>query len=138
MQLRLGLSLTLSVFSLAGCSSLAVNNGSLDYKETTSLEALQYPEGTLVRPATPLYPAQRSIRLQLSMHLSLKTSVATVLPCHARQPRLQTQVQRIRLKPILSVNRSWSLTEILILCLKLRKFCYNLAIHPCHPQQSES
>ncbi|WP_455598025.1 lipoprotein-34 precursor (NlpB) [Acinetobacter pecorum] len=57
MQLRLGLSLTLSVFSLAGCSSLAVNNGSLDYKETTSLEALQYPEGTLVRPATPLYPA---------------------------------------------------------------------------------
>ena len=57
MQLRLGLSLTLSVFSLAGCSSLAVNNGSLDYKETTSLEALQYPEGAMVRPATPLYPA---------------------------------------------------------------------------------
>ncbi|MGE8564281.1 MAG: lipoprotein-34 precursor (NlpB) [Acinetobacter bohemicus] len=57
MQLRLGLSLTLSVFSLAGCSSMAFNNGTLDYKETTSLEALQYPEGAMVRPATPLYPA---------------------------------------------------------------------------------
>ena len=57
MQLRLGLSLTLSVFSLAGCSSMAFNNGTLDYKETTTLEALQYPEGAMVRPATPLYPA---------------------------------------------------------------------------------
>ena len=57
MQLRLGLSLTLSVFGLAGCSSMAFNNGTLDYKETTTLEALQYPEGAMVRPATPLYPA---------------------------------------------------------------------------------
>ena len=57
MQLRLGLSLTLSVFSLAGCSSMAFNNGTLDYKETTTLDALQYPEGAMVRPATPLYPA---------------------------------------------------------------------------------
>lgn len=57
MQLRLGLSLTLSVFSLAGCSSMAFNNGTLDYKETTTLDALQYPEGVMVRPATPLYPA---------------------------------------------------------------------------------
>lgn len=57
MQLRLGLSLTLSVFSLAGCSSMAFNNGTLDYKETTTLKALQYPEGAMVRPATPLYPA---------------------------------------------------------------------------------
>src|SRR5690606_29587410 len=50
-------SLTLSVFSLAGCSSMAFNNGTLDYKETTTLDALQYPEGAMVRPATPLYPA---------------------------------------------------------------------------------
>src|SRR5690606_9905957 len=57
MQLRLGLSLTLSVFSLAGCSSMAFNNGTLDYKETTTLEALQYREGAMVRPARPLYPA---------------------------------------------------------------------------------
>ena len=57
MQLRLGLSLTLSVFSLADCSSMAFNNGTLDYKETTTLDALQYPEGAMVRPATPLYPA---------------------------------------------------------------------------------
>ncbi len=57
MQLRLGLTLALSVVSLAGCSSLAVNNGSLDYKETAPLEPLKYPEGSMVRPATPLYPA---------------------------------------------------------------------------------
>ena len=57
MQLRLGLTLALSVFSLAGCSSLAVSNKSLNYKETVTLEPLQYPEGSLVRPATPLYPA---------------------------------------------------------------------------------
>ncbi|MGE8540266.1 lipoprotein-34 precursor (NlpB) [Acinetobacter sp. ANC 3813] len=57
MQLRLGLTLALSVFSLAGCSSLAFNNGTLDYKKTTELDPLQYPEGSMVRPATPLYPA---------------------------------------------------------------------------------
>ncbi len=57
MQLRLGLSLALSVFTLAGCSSLAFNNGTLDYKDTTTVEPLKYPEGSMVRPATPLYPA---------------------------------------------------------------------------------
>ena len=57
MQLRLGLTLALSVLSLAGCSSLAVSNKSLNYKETATLEPLQYPEGSMVRPATPLYPA---------------------------------------------------------------------------------
>ena len=57
MQLRLGLTLALSVFSLAGCSSMAFKNGTLDYKETTTLQPLQYPEGSMVRPATPLYPA---------------------------------------------------------------------------------
>jgi uncharacterized lipoprotein len=57
MQLRFGLTLALSAFSFVGCSSLAINNGSLDYKDTTTLEPLKYPEGSMVRPATPLYPA---------------------------------------------------------------------------------
>ncbi len=57
MQLRLGLTLALSIFSLAGCSSLAVKNGTLDYKKTTDLSPLKYPEGSVARPATPLYPA---------------------------------------------------------------------------------
>ena len=65
MQLRLGLILTLSAFSLAGCSSLAFKNGTLDYKQTTTLEPLQYPEGATVRPATPLYPAPTVDRLAL-------------------------------------------------------------------------
>ncbi len=57
MQLRFGLTLALSALSLAGCSSIGINNGSLDYKDTTTLEPLKYPEGSMVRPATPLYPA---------------------------------------------------------------------------------
>ena len=57
MQLRFGLTLALSAFSLAGCSSMGISNGSLDYKNTTTLEPVKYPEGSMVRPATPLYPA---------------------------------------------------------------------------------
>ena len=61
MQLRLGLALTLSVLAFTGCSTLSnklsVNNGSLDYKKASNLAPLQYPEGTTVRPVTPLYPA---------------------------------------------------------------------------------
>ncbi len=57
MQLRFGFSLALLTLSLAGCSHLAVNNGSLDYKDATSLDPLKYPEGVVSRPATPLYPA---------------------------------------------------------------------------------
>lgn len=57
MQLRLGLTLALSALSLAGCSAISLNNGSLDYKNATTQEKLKYPEGALVRPATPLYPA---------------------------------------------------------------------------------
>lgn len=72
MQLRLGLSLTLSVFSLAGCSSMAFNNGTLDYKETTTLDALQYPEGAMVRPATPLYPAPTVDPLAIENALKLE------------------------------------------------------------------
>ncbi|MFT4021293.1 MAG: lipoprotein-34 precursor (NlpB) [Acinetobacter sp.] len=61
MQLRLGLTLALSVLSLAGCSTLSntlsINNGSLDYKKQKSTEPLKYPEGINARAATPLYPA---------------------------------------------------------------------------------
>ena len=57
MQLRFGLTLVLSAFTLAGCSTMGIGNGSLDYKKASSLEPLQYPEGSMVRPATPLYPA---------------------------------------------------------------------------------
>ncbi len=57
MQLRFGFILALSAISLTGCSSVALKNGSLDYKQATELNALQYPEGSMVRPATPLYPA---------------------------------------------------------------------------------
>lgn len=60
MQLRFGLILALSALSLAGCSTfskISLDNGSLDYKNTTTQETLKYPEGAMVRPATPLYPA---------------------------------------------------------------------------------
>ena len=57
MQLRFGFTLALSALSLAGCSTIGISNGSLDYKNTTTLEPLKYPEGTMARPATPLYPA---------------------------------------------------------------------------------
>ncbi|WP_312966807.1 lipoprotein-34 precursor (NlpB) [Acinetobacter gerneri] len=57
MQLRFGFSFALLTLSLAGCSHLAINNGSLDYKDASSLEPLKYPEGVVSRPATPLYPA---------------------------------------------------------------------------------
>lgn len=61
MQLRLGLALTLSALAFTGCSTLSnklsVNNGSLDYKKASNLAPLQYPEGAMVRPVTPLYPA---------------------------------------------------------------------------------
>ena len=57
MQLRFGLFFALSALSLSGCTMIGINNGSLDYKDTTTQKALEYPENTLVRPATPLYPA---------------------------------------------------------------------------------
>ena len=57
MQLRFGLALALSAFSLVGCSSMGINNGSLDYKNTATFEPLKYPEGSMVRPAAPLYPS---------------------------------------------------------------------------------
>ncbi|OTG88229.1 lipoprotein-34 precursor (NlpB) [Acinetobacter sp. ANC 4558] len=57
MQLRFGFIAALSALSFVGCSSLSIGNGSLDYKKTTTVEPLKYPEGSVVRPATPLYPA---------------------------------------------------------------------------------
>ena len=57
MQIRFGLVTALSALSLVGCSSLGIGNGSLDYKKAATIEPLQYPEGSMVRPATPLYPA---------------------------------------------------------------------------------
>lgn len=57
MQLRFGLIIGLSALSMVGCSTIGMNNGSLDYKKTTTLEPLKYPEGSMVRSPTPLYPA---------------------------------------------------------------------------------
>ena len=57
MQLRLGLALALTSVSLVACSTIGIDNGSLDYKKSTALPPLQYPEGVSARPATPLYPA---------------------------------------------------------------------------------
>lgn len=57
MQLRRSLIIALSVVGFTGCHSLSMNNGSLDYKSTKTLEPLKYPEGSNVRPATALYPA---------------------------------------------------------------------------------
>ena len=57
MQLRLGLTLALSALSLVGCSTISIDNGSLDYKNSTAQEPLKYPEGAMVRSTTPLYPS---------------------------------------------------------------------------------
>jgi uncharacterized lipoprotein len=57
MQLRFGLITALSALSLSGCSMLGISNGSLDYKKASTIDSLEYPEGSMVRPATPLYPA---------------------------------------------------------------------------------
>lgn len=57
MQLRFGLMLSLAAMSLAGCSAMGISNGSLKYKKAPNMDAITYPEGALVRPASPLYPA---------------------------------------------------------------------------------
>lgn len=57
MQLRFGLMLSLAAMSLAGCSSMGISNGSLKYKKAPEMDVVKYPEGALVRPASPLYPA---------------------------------------------------------------------------------
>lgn len=57
MQLRFGFIFALSAISLVGCNTVVLDNGSLDYKDAAAIAPLQYPEGAMVRPATPLYPA---------------------------------------------------------------------------------
>ena len=44
MQLRFGLIITLSALSFAGCSTIGLDNGSLDYKNIPAPEPLKYPE----------------------------------------------------------------------------------------------
>lgn len=94
MQLRLGLTLALSVFSLAGCSSMAFKNGTLDYKETTTLQPLQYPEGSMVRPATPLYPAPTvdPLALENAPKLENQRGNRFAMPRPTVQPVNSTQV----------------------------------------------
>ncbi|AOA60037.1 lipoprotein-34 precursor (NlpB) [Acinetobacter larvae] len=57
MQLRFALTAVLAAMTLTACGSMGLNNGSLKYKNTKTLEPIQYPEGFTVRPARPLYPA---------------------------------------------------------------------------------
>ena len=57
MQLRLGFTFAIASIALAGCSSLSLNNHSLDYKKASTLAPLELPADTTMRPFTPLYPA---------------------------------------------------------------------------------
>lgn len=57
MQLRLSLTIGLIALSLVGCARFGLDNNSLDYKQTQTLEALKVPEGVNMRPQQPLYPA---------------------------------------------------------------------------------
>ncbi len=53
----IGLPLLLAIgLAAAGCSKLAVNNSSLDYRETTALPPLQLANGQVTRPFVALYP----------------------------------------------------------------------------------
>lgn len=47
---------TLSFITLAGCSSLAINNGSMDYAKAQSIAAVQVPDTLQTRQIAPLYP----------------------------------------------------------------------------------
>lgn len=82
MQLRFGLFFALSALSLSGCTMIGINNGSLDYKHTKTQKALEYPENTLVRPATPLYPAPiiEGLALQHAPELENKRGNRFALP----------------------------------------------------------
>lgn len=48
--------LVLVGFSISGCSKLAVNNSSLDYRDAQPLPPLQLPAGQATRPFVALYP----------------------------------------------------------------------------------
>lgn len=99
MQLRIGLALTLSALSLAGCSSMSINNGSLDYKNTTTLEPLKYPEGSLVRPATPLYPAPTVEQLAIdnAPKLENKRGNRFALPRQNQLSKVQISLLQLRM-----------------------------------------
>ena len=92
MQLRFGLALTFSALSLVGCNSIGISNGSLNYKNTTTLEPLKYPEGIMVRPATPLYPAPTvdALALEHAQNYSNKAGNRFDLP---RAEAVQVQPQ---------------------------------------------
>jgi uncharacterized lipoprotein len=100
MQLRFGFILALSAISLAGCSSVAIKNGSLDYKQATELNALQYPEGSMVRPATPLYPAPAVDPLALEHAPVLAKGHRFALPRpQSAQPQSTTSVTATTPRP---------------------------------------
>lgn len=46
----------LSIVALAGCSSLAISNGSMDYAKAQSIAAVQVPDTLQTRQIAPLYP----------------------------------------------------------------------------------
>lgn len=56
MQLRFSLALGLVVFNLVGCSRF-IDNNSLDYKRTQTVEPLKIPNNVQMRPQQSLYPS---------------------------------------------------------------------------------
>ncbi len=46
----------LSIIALSGCSSLAINNGSMDYAKAQSIAAVQVSDSLQTRQIAPLYP----------------------------------------------------------------------------------
>ena len=57
MQLRVLVILGLVSMSLFGCSRLAMDNSSLDYKSAKTVPPLKVPENLQMRPQSALYPA---------------------------------------------------------------------------------
>ncbi|MCJ8145621.1 lipoprotein-34 precursor (NlpB) [Acinetobacter sp. A3.8] len=57
MQLRVVVVLGLVSMSLLGCSRLAMDNSSLDYKSAKTVPPLKVPESLQMRPQHALYPA---------------------------------------------------------------------------------
>lgn len=57
MQLRVVVILGLVSMSLFGCSRLAMDNSSLDYKSAKTVPPLKVPENLQMRPQSALYPA---------------------------------------------------------------------------------
>ena len=110
MQLRFGLITALSVFSLVGCSSMGIGNGSLDYKKTTTIAPLQYPEGSMVRPATPLYPAPivDSLAMENAPVLENQRGNRFALPRPVEQTKTESNVENLDSQ---SVSRPQQITD---------------------------